>query len=162
MTSIDYAAIGIMLLSLLLGLWRGLTYELLSLLGWPLAFLMSWQLAGKVEALLPVGEANARMALAYILVFIATLLLWAMLVWLFTQLIKAAGLGGMDSLLGGLFGLLRGVIVIVVLVLLAGMTNIPKQAFWRHAKFSRTAEQAALLAKPLLPDNVARRIHYYR
>lgn len=162
MTGFDYAVIGIMLVSLLLGLWRGLTYELLSLLGWPLAFLMSWQLAGKIESVLPISEEGARMALAYALVFIATLLLWAMLVWLFTQLIKAAGLGVLDSLLGGLFGLLRGVIVIVILVLLADMTNIPKQAFWRNAKFSRTAEQAALLAKPLLPDNIARRIHYYR
>ena len=162
MTGFDYAAIGIMLLSLLLGLWRGLTYELLSLVGWPLAFLMSWQLAGKIEPLLPVGEDDARVALAYVLVFVATLLLWALLVWLLTQLIKAAGLGGMDSVLGGLFGLLRGAIVIVVLVLLAGMTNIPKQAFWRNAKFSRTAEDAALLARTGLPDSIARRIHYHR
>ncbi len=162
MTGFDYAVIGIMLLSLVLGLWRGLTYELLSLLGWPLAFLMSWQLAGKIESVLPVSEDGARMALAYVLVFIATLLLWAMLVWLFTQLIKAAGLGALDSLLGGLFGLLRGVIVIVILVLLAGMTHIPKQAFWRNAKFSRAAEDAALLARTGLPDSIARRIHYYR
>ena len=162
MTGFDYAVIGIMLLSLLLGLWRGFVHEVLSLLGWPLAFLMSWQLAGKIEALLPVGEANARIALAYVLVFIATLILWAVLVWLFVHLVKAAGLGVLDSFLGGLFGLLRGALILLILVLLAGMTDIPKQAFWRHAKFSRTAEQAALLAKPLLPDNVARRIHYYR
>lgn len=162
MTGFDYAVLGILLVSLLLGLWRGLTYELLSLLGWPLAFLMSWQLAGKIEPMLPVSGESARVALAYALVFIATLLLWAMLVWLFTQLVKAAGLGVLDSLLGGLFGLLRGVIVIVILALLAGMTNIPKQAFWRNAKFSRTLEDAALLARTGLPDNIARRIHYYR
>ncbi len=161
MTGFDYAVIGVVSLSLLLGLWRGFVHEVLSLLGWPLAFLMSWQLAGKVAPLLP-GNDEARSALAYVLVFVATLILWAVLVWIFVQLIKAAGLGVLDSFLGGLFGVLRGALIILILVLLAGMTDIPKQAFWRHAKFSRTAEEAALLARPMLPDNVAKRIHYYR
>ena len=162
MTGFDYAVIGIVSLSFLLGLWRGFVHEVLSLLGWPLAFLMSWQLAGKAGEMLPVGEENARIALAYVLVFVATLILWAVLVWMFVQLVKAAGLGALDSFLGGLFGVLRGALIVLILVLLAGMTEMSKQAFWRNAKFSRTAEEAALLAKPMLPGNVARHIHYYR
>ena len=54
MTGFDYAAIGIVSLSMLIGLWRGFVHEVLSLLGWPLAFLLAWQLAGKIGALLPV------------------------------------------------------------------------------------------------------------
>ncbi len=162
MTGFDYAVIGIVSLSMLVGLWRGFVHEVLSLLGWPLAFLLAWQLAGKIGALLPVSEENARFALGYALVFIATLILWAVLVWLFVQLIKAVGLGALDSFLGGLFGVLRGLLVVLILVLLAGMTNVPRQAFWRNAKFSGTAEQAALLAKNMLPGDIARRIHYYR
>ncbi len=160
MTGFDYAVIGIMLVSMLLGLWRGLVYEVLSLLGWPLAFFLSWKFSGNMEHLLPVSQEEVRVALAYALVFIATLIVWGMLVWLFAKLVKAVGLGVLDSLMGGLFGLLRGVLVIVVLVWLAGMSDIPEQPFWRDAKFSRVAEDAALLARTGLPDNIARRINF--
>ncbi len=160
MTGFDYTVTGIMLISLLLGAWRGLVYEVLSLLGWPLAFILSREFAQKFEAMLPQGLEAARTALAYVLVFIAALLLWAMLVWVFARLIKAAGLGLIDSVLGGMFGLLRGVLIILVLVWLAGTSSIPEQAFWREAKTSRWAEDMAQLAKVVLPDNLAERIHY--
>ena len=160
MTGFDYAVIGIMLVSLLLGIWRGLVYEVLSLLGWPLAFMASRQFAGKFESLLPVSQETARVALAYALVFIAALIVWGMLVWLFCKLARAAGLGVLDSMLGSLFGLLRGVLVILVLVWLAGMSSIPEQVFWRDAKLSGTAEDAALLTRVWLPDSIGQRIHY--
>ena len=160
MTGFDYAVIGIMLVSLLLGVWRGLVYEVLSLLGWPLAFILSRQFAGNLEPLLPVSQEVARVALAYVLVFVAALIGWGMLVWLFCKLVKAVGLGALDSLLGGLFGLLRGVLVVLLSVWLAGLSSIPELEFWRDAKFSKAAEDAALLTKLWLPDNIGQRIHY--
>lgn len=160
MTAFDYTVAGIMLLSLSLGVWRGLVYEVLSLLGWPLAFMLSRQFAGSVEPVLPVTQETARSALAYVLVFIAALLVWSILVWLFTRLVKAAGLGVLDSVLGSLFGLLRGVLIILILVWLAGTSSIPEQPFWREAKFSSAAEDVALFAKTWLPDSIAGRIHY--
>ncbi|MDO8350254.1 MAG: CvpA family protein [Gallionella sp.] len=160
MTGFDYAIIGIMLVSLLLGLWRGLVYEVLSLLGWPLAFVLSRMFAADIEPLLPISQEFARVAIAYALVFIVALIVWGMLVWLFTKLIKAVGLGVLDSVLGGVFGLLRGVLVILALVWLAGMSDLPEQALWREAQFSRVAENVAMQTKVWLPDNIARRIHY--
>jgi len=160
MTSFDYAVIGITLISLLLGLWRGFIYEVLSLTGWPLAFILSKLYAGKVEHWLPITQAELRAILAYVLIFIAALLVWGVVVWLISRLVKAAGLGGMDSVLGGLFGLLRAILVVLVLVWLAGLSSIPEQAFWRNAKFSRTAEDVALLTKVWLPDNIAQRMRY--
>jgi len=160
MTGLDYAIIGIMLVSLLLGLWRGLVYEVLSLLGWPLAFVLSRMFAADLEPLLPISQEVARVALAYALVFIVVLIVWGMLVWLFAKLIKAVGLGVLDSVLGGVFGLLRGVLVILVLVWLAGMSDLPEQALWREAQFSRMAEDVAMQTKVWLPDNIAQRIHY--
>ena len=160
MTGFDYAVIGVMLISLLLGLWRGFVYEVLSLTGWPLAFVLSKLYAADIEHLLPVAQEEVRVLLAYALVFIAALLVWGMVVWLISRLIKAAGLGGMDSVLGGLFGLLRGALVILVMVWLVGMSSIPEQAFWRNAQFSRAAEDVALLTKVWLPDNIAQRMRY--
>lgn len=168
MTGFDFAVLAILLVSLLLGLWRGLIYEVLSLLGWPIAFVLSRLYAGNIASLMP-GHAlsniegaqeTMRITLAYVVVFISALIVWGMLAWLFSRLAKAVGLGLLDRMLGGLFGLLRGALMILVLVWLAGLTSIPEQALWRTARTSKAAEDAALLTKVWLPDNIARRIRY--
>lgn len=160
MTGFDYTVVAILLVSLLLGLWRGLVHEILSLLGWPLAFLVSRSFAGSIESQLPVSQAEIRVALAYVLVFVAVLIVWSLVVWAFTRMVKATGLSVLDSMLGGMFGLLRGVLIILILVWLGGMSGFPEQAFWRDAITSSWAEDAALLSKQVLPDNIAQRIHY--
>jgi membrane protein required for colicin V production len=160
MTGFDFAVIAILLASLLLGLWRGLVYEVLSLAGWPIAFVLSRMYAGEIAPLMPLMQETARIALAYVAVFVAALIVWAVLVWLFAKLVKAIGLGWLDMALGGLFGVLRGVLVILAMVWLAGLTSIPEQPFWRGAQTSRVAENAALLTKDWLPDSIAQRIHY--
>lgn len=160
MTGFDFAVIGILLVSLLLGLWRGLVYALLSLLGWPLAFFLSKMFAADVAALMPIKQETTRIGVAYALVFIAVLIVWSVLVWLLSKLVKAIGLGWLDSVLGGLFGVVRGAMVILALVWLAGLTQMPEQPFWREARASRTAEDAALLTKSWLPDGIAQRIRY--
>ena len=160
MTGFDFAVMTILLVSLALGVWRGLVYEVLSLAGWPIAFVLSRMYAGEIAPLMPLMQEAMRVALAYAVVFIAALVAWAVLVWLFAKLVKAIGLGWMDRVLGGLFGALRGVLVILALVWLAGLTNIPEQSFWRGAQTSRAAEDAALLTKAWLPDSIAQRIRY--
>lgn len=160
MTGFDFTVIAILLVSLLLGLWRGLIYEVLSLAGWPIAFVLSRLFAGSVAPMMPVSQESIRMALAYAAVFVAALVVWGVLAWLLSRLIKAVGLGWLDRSLGGLFGALRGVLVILVMVWLAGLTSIPEQPFWRGAQTSKAAEDVALLAKSWLPDNIAQRIRY--
>lgn len=160
MTSFDYVAVSVVLISLLLGVWRGFVYEVLSLAGWPLAFVFSRMFAADVEPMLPVMQAEMRSVAAYVLVFVAALLVWGLLTWLVSRLVKAAGLGVLDSLLGALFGVLRGALVVLVAVWLAGLTSLPEQPLWRDAKFSRQAEDVALLARVWLPDQIAQRMHY--
>lgn len=160
MTGFDFAVIVILLGSLLLGLWRGLVYEMLSLLGWPLAFVLSRMFAADVLPLMPAVQELVRITLAYAAVFIAALVVWGVLVWLASKLIKALGLGWLDRALGSLFGVLRGCLVVLALVWLGGMTALPEQPFWRNAQTSRAAESIALWSKVWLPDNIAQRIHY--
>lgn len=160
MTAFDLALIGIVTISVLLGVWRGAVYEVFSILGWPLAFVLSRYGAPRLAQLLPVTSEATRNALAYVSVFIAALLVWALLVWLLSRLIKAVGLGFMDGFFGALFGVLRAVLVVLALVWLAGMTHIPEQRFWREAKSSGVAEELALLTKSFLPENIAQRIRY--
>lgn len=159
MTGFDYAVITVLLISLLVGVKRGLVYEVLSLLGWPLAFVVSKQFAMSIAPMMP-GEETMRAVLAYALVFIAVLIVWVVTVRLLSKLIKAAGLGWVDGTMGALFGLLRGALMILLLVWLAGLTRFPEQPFWRDAQTSRAAEDVALWSKVWLPDNIGRRIHY--
>ncbi len=160
MTLFDWLLIAILVVSVVLGLWRGAVYEVLSLLGWPIAFLLSKTVAPALVNYLPVSNETGRSALAYGLVFIAAMLLWAMLVWLFSKLISAAGLGWLDGLLGGVFGVLRAALVMLSLVWGAGMTDLPTHTFWQQAQWSATCETVAIKTQVFLPDNVAQRIHF--
>lgn len=168
MTGFDFAVMAILLVSLLFGLWRGLVYEVLSLAGWPVAFVLSKLFAGGVVPMMPGpalsniegAQETMRITLAYAVVFVAALIVWGVLAWLLSKLVKAVGLGWLDRVLGGLFGVLRGGLVILVLVWLAGMTAAPEQPFWRNAWMSKTAEDVALLTKVWLPDSIAQRVHY--
>lgn len=160
MTGFDFAVMAILLVSLLFGLWRGLVYEVLSLMGWPVAFVLSRLFAGNVVPMMPGTQETMRVTLAYAAVFVAALIMWGVLAWLLSRLVKAVGLGWLDRVLGGLFGVLRGGLVMLALVWLAGMTAVPEQPFWRDAQMSKTAEDAALLTKVWLPDNIAQRVRF--
>ena len=160
MTGFDIAVIAILLVSLSLGLWRGLVYEVLSLLGWPLAFVLSRVFANDVVPMMPGEQEAMRIMLAYAVVFVAALIVWGILVWLASKLIKAVGLGWLDRVLGGIFGILRGGLVVIALAWLAGLTQMPERPFWRDAQTARLVEDVALWSKVWLPDDIARRIHY--
>jgi len=160
MTGFDFAVISILLVSLLFGLWRGLFYEVLSLIGWPLAFMLSNMYSEGVARHIPIQHEMLRTTGSYALVFIAVMIVWSMLVWGVTKLLRAIGLGKLDRMLGGLFGIFRGLLVVLVVVWLAGMTDIPERPFWRNAQMSRGAEDVALLTKTWLPDSIAQRIQY--
>jgi len=160
MTGFDFAVIAILLVSLLFGLWRGLLYEVLSLLGWPLAFMLSTMYSEGIAPHIPIQHEMFRTPGAYVLVFIAAMIVWGILVWGLTKLLRVIGLGKLDRMLGGLFGVVRGVLIVLAVVWLAGMTDIPEHPFWQDAQMSRGAEDVALLTKTWLPDNIAQRIQY--
>jgi len=160
MTGFDFAVIAILLGSVLFGLWRGLFYEVLSLAGWPLAFMLSNMFAEGIAQQVPVKNELLRTLGTYALMFIAVMMVWSVLVLGITKLVRAIGLGKLDRMLGGLFGVLRGLLVVLVVVWLAGMTEIPERPFWRDAQLSRGAEDVALLTKAWLPESIAQRIRY--
>ncbi|MES1982225.1 MAG: CvpA family protein [Pseudomonadota bacterium] len=162
MTGFDYTIIGIAALSILLGLWRGLVYEVLSLLGWVAAYLAARLYAADVAPLLPValGAEAIRMAVAFILLFVVTMIVSGILAWFLSKVVKWVGLGWLDRALGALFGTLRALALAVLLVLLAGLSNLPQESWWRHAWLSGHLEKMALAARIWLPYDVAQRVHY--
>ena len=162
MTWFDYTVIAIAIWSVFLGWWRGFVYEVLSLLGWVVAYAVArWQ-AVNLAALMPAGLGMdaIKVTVAFVLLFVATLIVSGIVVWLLSKLIKSTVLGWIDSLFGSLFGMLRGTLLVLMLVLLAGLTDLPKKPFWREAKLSKPLESMALASLVWLPDSVARRVHF--
>jgi len=162
MTVLDYIVIAVVAVSVLLGWWRGLVYEVLSLLGWVAAYVVAWLFAVDAEQYLPhsMGSEAVRQVAAFALLFVVTLIVSGILAWLLSKLVKIAGLGWLDGFLGALFGVLRGGFLVLVMVMLAGMTSLPKAKFWREAQLSAPLEQAALKAKAWLPASMAQKVHF--
>ncbi len=160
MNGFDFAVLAILLISLLIGLWRGLLYEVLSLLGWPMAFVLSKLLSDSIATLLPIAHEAMRVTAAYALVFVAVLIAWGIVVKLVSRMLKAVGSVSTDRALGGLFGLLRGGMVVLALAWVVGLTRVPEQLFWRDAASTWTLENIALLTKTWLPDDIAKHVHF--
>lgn len=162
MTVFDYVVLGIVVASLLLGLWRGVVGELVALAAWVLAFLAAVEFGGEVGNAVFAGIADKGMrALAgFAAVFVAVLVVMALVRLAASGLIKALGLGLSDRLLGLVFGVARGMMIAMVLVAVGGMTSAPQQPWWQEATLAPPLETAVLAAKPWLPPDLAKRIRF--
>ncbi|UCF76437.1 MAG: CvpA family protein [Betaproteobacteria bacterium] len=162
MTVFDYVVIAIVGLSILLSVIRGLVREVLALLAWVIAFLAANFFAGPLATLLPdeMSNVEVRLLVGFGAAFVVVLLSMSLLAMFASKLVKNAGLGVEDRMLGGVFGLARGMLVVMVLVLLAGLTSLPKQPVWREAMLSKPLESFAGRVKPWLPGGLSQRITY--
>src|SRR5947207_15053095 len=105
MTWLDYAVIGVFAVSLVLGAWRGLVREIVSILGWVIAFLAANLLAGPLGPAMPdvIPTPQLRVAAAYVAVFVAALILTSLAGLVLSKVVSAVRLGGIDRLLGAAF-----------------------------------------------------------
>ena len=162
MTIFDYLVLFVLVSSVIISTLRGLVKEILSLLGWVVAFVVAnaygAQLAPMLPELLP-GE-SARLIMAFVLLFLGVRILMGLLSLAIGALITATGLSLADRGLGGLFGLARGIVIVLAAVILCGMTSIPQQDFWRNALLSPMAETGARTVKPFLPGALAQHVRY--
>lgn len=162
MTSLDWFALGVFAISLVLGLMRGLSREALSLLSWIVAFIAAKTFAPVVAPFIPGVDAPALgHAAALVLVFVAVLIAASLLSAALGGLLKVAGLGAYDSMLGGLFGALRAGLILLLLSLMAGLTALPKTQVWRESLIHGHLELAAGKIKPWLPRDLAALIHFH-
>ncbi|MEW6514426.1 MAG: CvpA family protein [Pseudomonadota bacterium] len=162
MTPFDYFVLAVMAISLLVGVTRGVVSEILALLAWLAAFIAArmWAVPAGSLLLTEVSDPLWRQLVGFTAVFVAVLVGFALVRWVTGLLLKAVGLRPLDRMLGALFGVVRGLLVLLALVLLAGLTPLPQQQWWRHAMFAPPLESAVLAAKPWLPPELAKQIHY--
>lgn len=164
LTAFDYVVLAILLISILLSVARGVVREVLALAGWIVAFMVANSFTAAFAPMLPptIGGESVRSLLAFAALFLATLLTMGLVAMLMSVLVKSVGLGFADRLLGSLFGFARGLLVVLMIVLAAGFTALPQEAFWRKAVLSRHLEAAAMMVLPWLPQELSQRINYMR
>lgn len=162
MTAFDYVVITIVAASVVLGIWRGVVGEIIALAAWVLAFFAAKFFGAEVAHFVFTGIADPalRIVAAWVAVFVAVLLLMALLRLAVHGVLKALGLSLTDRLLGLIFGAARGLAIVLVLVAVGGMTMAPKEKWWSEAVFSAPLETVVLAGKPWLPPEVSKRIRF--
>ena len=170
----DYTILAILGLSILMGLWRGFIGEVLALACWALAFWVAWMFAPALAERFSasISTPSVRVLLAYVLCFVAVLIAGAIVSFLMRKLVQGSGLSGSDRLLGMVFGLARGLVLVTLVVLLMGFTPFKRDPWWNEsrlmpnfelgarwigdrlpAEVTKYIEPAAALAKPILPPD---------
>ena len=161
MTWLDYGVIAVLVLSITWGAWRGFVHEVLSLAGWIMAFIAANLLATPLAESFPANmRPELRVVGAFAAVFIGTLVLTALLTALLTKVVRVSVLQNLDRWLGALFGLLRGLVLIVAFALIAGLTPLPRSPAWTNSGTGYSLAQTAIQLKPWLPPALADRLKY--
>ncbi|MDM7941595.1 MAG: CvpA family protein [Hydrogenophaga sp.] len=156
----DWLLLAVLLLSVLLGAWRGLVYEVLSVAGWVAAFVLAQAWADEVAALLPLQGLSPPLQLAagFLVVFIAVAFASGLLAWLVKKLVASVGLRPVDRILGSAFGLARGGVMLLAFAVVVSMSPMRDAAWWQTSALADVLVATLHAIKPLLPEPVARYI----
>jgi membrane protein required for colicin V production len=158
--ALDIVLLGVLLVSGLLGLWRGFIVEVMSLASWLLAFWAAFAFGDALSAALAawIDSEAVRGAAGYVGVFIATLVAGGLVTWLLARIVRGTGLSGTDRTLGFLFGLVRGIAVCSIGVLLLGLTPLPQSPAWAQSSLVGLLQPGAEWLRSWLPPALAERI----
>jgi membrane protein required for colicin V production len=151
---LDWVVVAVLAASVLLGLWRGLVYEALSVLNWLAAFVLAQWLAPRAAQFLPLSRAgeSVQYAAGFVVVFIAALFAGGLLAWLTKKLVEAVGLRPVDRVLGGAFGLVRGVVAVLALAVLVHLAKVQDGVWWTESVTAGVATAALRGLKPVVPE----------
>jgi len=162
LSAVDWVLLGVVALSALMGAMRGIVVEVLSLVVWVAAFWLAFTYGAQVAGLFStqVHDPAARLFAAYAVVFIAALIVGSLVTWLVGKLVRSVGLGGIDRMLGLLFGAVRGCALGCVLVLLLGMTSMPQEPSWHASPLIPEFQRGAEWMKLWLPESASQHVNF--
>ena len=157
MVPLDWIAVVLVAVSMLLGLLRGLVFEVILLAGWVAAFLCAQWLAEEVGRWLPFGEpaASWRYAAGFVLVFVAVAFSIGLVAALTRKLVAAIGLRPVDRVLGGVFGVARGAVALLAAAVVVHLLALSDSAWWHESRSAIVLDAALQGLKPALPEKLA-------
>jgi membrane protein required for colicin V production len=134
MVIVDYILIGTLIVSVVVGFFRGFFREAMSLVTWALAAWIAWRYSWLLEpALEAISSPALRLWLARAAAFVLVLLLGGLAGWLISKVVEASGLTGTDRVLGMVFGAARGVLVIGIIVLVFQVLELDREPWWEES-----------------------------
>jgi len=154
MAVLDWIFLGVLILSLVLGAWRGLVFEVLLLAAWAVAFVVAQWFAPDVAAMLPMAGAGdaVRYAAGFVLTFILAVFAGGLIASLVKRLMSAVGLAPVDRALGAAFGLVRGVIILLAATVVVAMTPLKSSGWWQESVGAGVSSAVLKGLKPVLPQ----------
>lgn len=161
MNAVDLIIIAVLVLSVLVGLWRGLISEVLALVTWIAAFWMAWTYGPAVSAHFEhsIQTPMLRVLVGYGLCFIAVLIVGALVRFAIHTLVDSTGLGGTDRLLGMIFGFARGLLLVTLVVFLVDQTGFAREPMWRQSTLLPQFNSLAAWLEQEMPPNVREHLH---
>ncbi len=162
MTAFDIAVIVVITLSAAIGVWRGVIREVFALAAWIAAVVCMFLFGDKLAQMLPFAQDTPwlRTLAGYALVFIAVFVVLSVAGFLFSKVVNAIGLSFVDRALGMMFGVLRGALIVVLLVFIAGATTLPQMSWWHDSVTAKPLATLAAILRSKLPDDLAKRIKF--
>lgn len=154
MPALDWIFAAVLLLSMVLGAWRGLVFEVLSLLSWIGAFVMAQWLAQDASHYVPIANDTMRYAAGFALVFVVAVMLGSLVAVVVKKLAVAVGLRPVDRALGALFGSIRGVLLLLFATVLVGQTPLKSSLTWQESVGAGVAVSVLKGLKPALPGDL--------
>ena len=153
---VDLALLAVFGLSVLVGLWRGLVFEVVSLLGWLVAFIIANSVGPILAGLIPAGTLTPELRLwgCYVVVFFVVLVACTLLARMLRALISATPLSVIDRLLGGAFGVVRGALILVVVATLVTLSPFARSSPWTNSHGALWLGLALEGLKPVLPQSL--------
>lgn len=157
---IDFLFIAIIAVSGLISLYRGFVREVFSVATWVVAIWVGIRFAGATAEYLPAAfsDETLRLGIAFAILFILVLIIGGIAGIIATRLVRGTGLTGTDRSLGIVFGLLRGVLIIALLVFLASLTLIPEESWWQESRLVPQFERVVGWVFSQLPDTLQERL----
>jgi len=158
--AVDWVLLAVLGLSVLIGLWRGLVFEVLSLLGWVVAYFAAQWFAPVTAQHLPVGTPGSALnhAAGFVVTFVAVLIVWALAARLVRLLITASPLSVIDRVLGAGFGLLRGLVLLLAVATVVSMTPAARSPAWKQSHGAAWLHAMLQGLKPVLPEGIAQHL----
>ena len=153
MNALDYTILAVMGISALVGLLRGFVRETVSLLVWIAAFWVAMTFSVDLAKYLSgfIHQPSLRVASAFAVLFLIVLMAGVVINYLLANLLKKAGVRTSDRILGVMFGLARGVMVVVLVMVLVELTPLVESASWRESMIVGLLKPMLAHVQKLLP-----------
>ena len=159
---VDYFILAIIVISALLSLWRGFFKEALSLISWLAALWVAMLYFDELGRYLAqwIDTPSVRGAVAFVMLFVGTVMVGGVVGFLVGKLVEKSGLTATDRALGVVFGVARGVVIVAVLVMLAGLTSVPQDPWWHESLLLGHFQDMAMWLRSFLPAGMAEKIQF--